>query len=102
MKPNAFIWDIDGTLATIHPDRAIHEFDKVYMDLPIKNTIELYKHLYDTSDARFILVTGRSEDSRAMTMEWLSENGIQYHALHMRPGGDRRQDTIIKEEIYNY
>ena len=102
MKPKAYIWDIDGTLATIHPERAIHEFDKVYMDLPIKNTIELYQHLWNTlSKTQFIIVTGRSEESRAMTEEWLIQNGIFCDALHMRPSGDRRQDTIIKEEIYN-
>ena len=104
MKPKAYIFDIDGTLAKKHPDRDIFEFDKVHMDLLHENVVLLYKclraHLVDHGYI-FLIVSGRSEDSQEVTEKWLKRNHIKYNALYLRPSGDRREDTIVKEEIYN-
>jgi len=46
-----------------------------------------------------IVVTGRSEDDREMTENWLMKFNVNYSQLWMRPAGDRRQDTEVKAEI---
>ena len=46
-------------------------------------------------------MSGRSEDARKDTEEWLAKNMIPYDNLYMRAEGDRRKDAIIKEEIYH-
>jgi hypothetical protein len=103
MKPLAYIFDIDGTLANKHPDRDIYEFDKVHMDLLHGNVVGLYKHLRRTLPGHvFIIVSGRGEECREVTEGWLRKHGIEYDSLYMRSLDDRREDTIVKEEIYNY
>ena len=100
MKP-AFIFDIDGTLATKHPDREIYEYDKVGNDFEIANVAELYRILHTSlPDYTFLLVTGREDTCRDVTAAWLAAHGLPHHALHMRAEGDRREDTVVKQEIY--
>lgn len=45
------------------------------------------------------IVTGRGQEQEAMTVDWLARHAISYDKLYMRPRGDRRPDTTIKQEI---
>jgi hypothetical protein len=47
-----------------------------------------------------ILVSGRMEKNREVTETWLIKNLIHHTALFMRPTDDIRNDTIVKQEIY--
>jgi hypothetical protein len=49
---------------------------------------------------RILFVSGRSEDERLVTEDWLERNEFTgYYKLLMRPSKDYRADDIIKEEI---
>jgi hypothetical protein len=50
---------------------------------------------------KIILLSGRDEEAREKTLEWLEFYMIPFDALYMRPKGDFRKDTIIKKELYN-
>jgi hypothetical protein len=49
-----------------------------------------------------ILVTGRPEECRSLTLDWLARFGIiaPDDCLFMRANGDYRPDEIVKREIY--
>lgn len=106
------IFDIDGTLANL--DHRLHlvngpkkdwpEFlARVKDDLPIEQTIFLnnllneYTLKYDEFD--IVLSSGRSENERKDTEEWLAENGVYYDKLYMRAAGDTRADYVVKLEM---
>jgi hypothetical protein len=47
-----------------------------------------------------IIVTGRWEESREVTEDWLLNSNIEYDKMYMRPVWDKRCDVDIKSEIY--
>ena len=47
-----------------------------------------------------ILLTGRRDNRRPDTIAWLEKHNIEYDALYMRPRFERKEDYIIKKEIY--
>ena len=95
--PMAIICDIDGTLA-LQNGRGPYEFEKAGGD-DVNEAIAAILRRFEGH--RKIFVTGREEKYRDMTVEWLynADIGI-WHRLLMRPTGDKRNDTIIKREIY--
>ena len=46
-----------------------------------------------------IFVSGRSDDYRKQTEEWLEKYDISYNALYMRKYKDHRDDVIVKGEL---
>lgn len=99
--PEAVIFDIDGTLA-IMGDRSPYDGEKVWMDTPHPDVMKALE-FYDLAGTDIIIVSGRDEVYREVTEKWLSDNGIWYHALYMRPTepGNKREDSIIKYELFN-
>ena len=99
--PNCYIFDIDGTLAKMG-DRKFYEWKKVGLDTPNDPVISLYNNLRKSSaTATFIILSGRDEECRPETEEWLRKNVGFYDVLLMRPKGDMRKDFIVKNEIYD-
>lgn len=105
---NAYIFDIDGTLAdATHRlpmiQGELKDWDGFYKacvdDTVIENVARIYKTLRDAG-YYIILMTGRSEDSQTETMEWLLEHDLNPRWLLMRPSGDHRPDYIVKKELY--
>ena len=47
-----------------------------------------------------ILLTGRFENSREVTEQWLSANMIPYDKLIMKKDGDTRSDVDFKKSVY--
>lgn len=97
----AIIVDIDGTIAHgIGETRKPYEWDKVLtdtVDRDIKNIVNMeYKE-----NTYVFIVSGRDASCRSDTLLWLKDNDIHYDELHMRPEGDKRDDTTIKKEIYD-
>ena len=101
------VFDIDGTVADITHRRhwvaskpknwrafnAGMAQDVVYPDV---------KLIYDTLAAAgntIIFCSGRGEENRAVTEQWLRENGFAWSALYMRSANDHRQDSIVKVEL---
>lgn len=108
MKPEAFIFDLDGTLAdlthrrhhVIKPNRRWNQFfDECGKDAPIMDVINLYNILAQ-HEYRMLVVSGRSDHVRVQTRAWLTSNLAVAPDLFMRRDGDYRADDIVKREIY--
>lgn len=48
---------------------------------------------------RVVLCSGRPENYRNVTEQWLDDNGISYDRLYMRPANDTRPDHVVKRQI---
>ena len=101
------ICDLDGTLCDIdHRLSFIHGIGKKdwdgFFEAMDKDSIRpVTKQLIDLTypNHAVVIVTGRPEKYRDMTVAWLTDNDVRYNALYMRRDGDRRPDTIVKQEI---
>ena len=76
--PDAYIWDLDGTLAIKHPDRDIYDASKAHLDTvnqPVADVLEILHNLpvHDGGPHR-IYCTGRHEQDRAATVAWLERH----------------------------
>lgn len=94
-----FIFDIDGTLAHMNGKRGPFEWNKVGGDDPDGTLVYLTKII--STQNRIIIFSGRDECCRTETEQWLSDYKVPFSALFMRPEGDTRKDSIVKEELYN-
>lgn len=54
-----------------------------------------------SGDHEIIIVSGRVDELKKDTEEWLKKFDVPYHQIHMRPRNDHRSDTIVKKEIFN-
>lgn len=96
--PKAIIVDIDGTLAhatgrSPYDPTRYHE-DEV--DPIIRDLVNHYWNLGIT-----VLVTsGRDAAYYVATRDWLDINEIFFDKLIMRPQGDVRNDSIVKDELF--
>jgi trehalose-6-phosphatase len=97
--PNAIICDIDGTLAHM-TDRGPYDTSQYATDSKDDFVHSLFAMLCSRYQATRIIVSGRSEDFRNVTEQWLTDNGITYKHLYMRPSGNKENDRIVKREIY--
>ena len=104
----AIIVDLDGTLCDVE-HRVHHVKSKpknwgafnqaMDQDRPYFWCIELIAAM-KARGYKIYFVTGRDENFRKMTTDWLERHNVYYDELHMRPAQDFRQDSEIKEEIY--
>ncbi|HCR35808.1 TPA: hypothetical protein DIU22_02080 [Candidatus Woesebacteria bacterium] len=120
-KKSFVICDLDGTLADIThrlhfvkvPDGQKKNwnafFENVYYDAVRWDIVKLLKE-YVSQGHPFVLVSGRPERCRADTEKWLFEQiydnlewqGLDKHiTLIMRQNHDKRDDDILKTDIYN-
>jgi hydroxymethylpyrimidine pyrophosphatase-like HAD family hydrolase len=106
MNKQTVVVDIDGTLADITHRRHHIEgrrkkwgkfFKEMDRDLPIPEVAAKVRAL--SRDHTIILVTGRPDDYREVTEQWLKQHKIPYQQLYMRKAGDFRPDDIVKQEI---
>ncbi len=97
--PTVIIVDIDGTIAFNNGHRDYFDYTKVLNDEPIDEVIELIQ-ICKEGGIGIVFVSGREESCREDTELWFRSYGIDYNALYMRENDDRRQDYIIKNEIY--
>ena len=107
MAEEIVIFDIDGTLADV--SERIHHvrkkpknwnafFQGMAQDKAIHSMVRLCNILYE-SGIQILLCSGRSEEHRDQTVQWLAEKGVNYHELILRRDGDRRSDNIVKREM---
>jgi hypothetical protein len=96
-KKPCVICDIDGTIAEIG-DRGPFDWGKVHLDKPIAVIIKLLKILAPSYE--IILVSGRSDESLKLTLEWLKEHDVPYASIFMRKTKDYRKDSVVKKELY--
>lgn len=99
-KENAIICDIDGTLAHMNGKRGPFDWDKVDKD-DVDNIVADRLRKHKELGEKIIIVTGRDESCRELTIEWLNFYEIPFDEMYMRPNNDWRKDSFIKKEIYN-
>lgn len=99
------IFDLDGTLADItHRLHFIENGNKNWgafyeacpADGPKHDIIELAL-MCDDAGHRIIISSGRSENVRSQTIEWLAAHGVKYAELHMRPDNCYVPDQALKK-----
>ena len=96
--PRAIIVDIDGTLALMG-DRSPYDLSRVGQDgvnHPVRQVVWMASERWNV-----ILCSGREESAREATEAWLDACDIPFDALLMRPTGDRRQDAVVKAELFD-
>lgn len=101
------IVDIDGTLADCR--HRLHHvlpggkrdwnafFAAMDEDAVIEPVAEIVRQIAERSNV--VLCSGRPENYRSVTEDWLDRNAIPYDALYMRPADDTRPDHIVKAQI---
>jgi len=108
-KPQAVLFDLDGTLCNVHHRRQYvatkpRNWDAwnagIINDKPNLPVLEVFNALKDRFPIFF--VSGRSDDYRDVTIQWFEKHGIyehDYNGLLMRKYQDHRDDAIVKGEI---
>lgn len=105
------IIDLDGTLCNI--DHRLHHvttegkkkdwksfFGELYKDGLNSAVYIIYQAIRD-KDIDVVFVSGRGSEYRKETEQWLLSNSItDYHMLLMRNFNDKRDDVIVKQELY--
>lgn len=97
----AYSFDIDGTLARM-TGRSPYDPTRYHEDVADFALSDILWRLQDAgkdAGVAFIGLSGRSEDHRQATEEWLEGWGLYLDALYMRPSGDNRNDAIVKSEL---
>lgn len=107
MRPSAYIFDVDGTLANVDPylhhvrgpNKDYDAFHEASIDaLPNFEVVEMLNQAF-FDQQHIIIVTSRKERWRGLTSYWLAKNDIGHHALYMRGDDDFRADYEVKGEI---
>ena len=107
MMEEIVVFDIDGTLADIshrrhHVEKKPKDWDAFFRGMPMDKAIHAIVRLCNilyASGLRVLLCSGRTEEHRSETVQWLVENGVNYHELILRRDGDRRSDVVVKREM---
>src|SRR5271157_2902378 len=98
-----YIFDIDGTVSDLtHRLHFISNmqgtkdwhgfFEACDQDKPIQEVIDVLGALERVGHT-IIMVSGRSEQVREKTINWLSDHNVFYSSLYMRKAGDHREDN---------
>ena len=100
-------FDIDGTLADV--SHRVHYWrqkpknwnmfkSEMVNDAPIEQIVTIARMMYKAGHT-VILCTGRSEDTRDLTEQWLFKHDVKFAKLYMRAEKDYRSDDIVKKEL---
>lgn len=107
MKENALIVDLDGTLADIrirlkHIEGAKKDWRSFNKTIVTDELHEWCREIVVrfSIDHRILIVSGRVDDLRSETEEWLKKYDVPYDLLLMRGKNDHRPDNVLKMEIY--
>jgi len=101
------VFDIDGTLADCrHRQHHVHGKRKnwpafnreMVNDTPHDDIIWLME-IFVELDMVVVIASGRGEENRKETEEWLAKHVPFHHKLYMRKAKDSRKDSIVKREI---
>ena len=103
MKTQAIQIDLDGTLSLFKDKGHRNPYDATRCDLddinqPVLEVINKFKYAYE-----IIFLSGREDKFRQPTIKFLRKCGLEFprdYLLFMRETGDKRKDSIIKEELY--
>ena len=99
------VWDLDGTLCEVghrvHHAQAgeWEEFHKNCInDPPVQELVDLFKSMHEVG-YHSVVLTGRTDNHRIRTNEWLINQGIWPEAILMRPEFDYSSDVELKPRL---
>lgn len=97
--PKALICDLDGTLAQLNGRNPFDasQCENDLLNEPVAHILKTYRHL----GFKIFLLSGRKEEHRIQTENWLSKYQIEYDLLKMRSTDDGRKDAIVKRELFD-
>ena len=97
--PPALICDLDGTLALMNGrnpfDAALCESD--LLNRPVAKVLTVFRAL----GYKILLLSGRKDEHKPQTINWLNQHGIAFDLLEMRQAADNRVDAIVKKELFD-
>lgn len=102
-----YLFDLDGTICDCahrlhHIQSTPKNWDEFFAachdDDPIPHIIELARHL-KCAGLEIVYVTGRSDQCREQTEQWLNNNHLPFGPIYMRKEGDHRDDDEVKIEL---
>lgn len=96
---DAIIVDIDGTLAHMS-GRSPYDGTRVLEDTPDMEVILSVLMEYKYLNRKVIIMSGRKDDCRELTLQWLRRYDIPTEHVYMRAADDNRSDDIVKYELY--
>lgn len=95
------ICDLDGTLALHTSGRSPYDYSRVYEDSVNEAVFDLIR-LFSFDGDHIVFVSGREDSCREDTIRWLEDHcGLEDPELYMRKTGDKRDDTLVKYEIFD-
>lgn len=119
-----YLFDLDDTLAdTSHRQHFLEQSQKDWDGFnaacgsdTVKNPVaHVFRTLVEQAGDMVFILTGRSEDAREATELWLCDNYLlpsriatgpapfnRMSGLLMRDSGDRRDDRIVKREMFDH
>lgn len=111
---DAYIVDVDGTLALMN-GRSPYDPTKYHTDLPNKPVIDVvsalvygdYAYPAEWRLPALIVVSGRDDTYRDVTLSWLRSQGLDPQLLLMRPMAwetdprHKTNDAVVKERLYH-
>lgn len=106
MEPTV-ICDIDGTIADCEHRRHLvtgkHKYYEEFYSLtmqddPIWPVINVFNALQQAGYTG-LMCSGRSDNWREDTENWLRQHDVRYTKLYMRSHGDYRADEVVKYEL---
>lgn len=104
-REEAIIVDVDGTLAHIVNGRSPYDASRAMED-ELDDAVSVITAMAYQNGYKVIILTGRNEEHRQVTEEWLKANGVQYDELYTRlnsdvdENGKQLEDSIVKERLY--
>lgn len=109
MKPEAVIFDMDGTLVDVSSVRAhvvsatrrkdFDAFHRAAIDCPPHWWVVHAARWWQLAGFAVLIVTARNAKYRNSTAFWLAMHGVPSEAMWMRADGDHRPDYVVKREI---
>ncbi|MFI0977372.1 RNA ligase [Streptomyces sp. NPDC021093] len=98
--PSAVMCDIDGTLA-LTGNRGPFDFTRCGLDVLNPSVRDALLAFRQAHGDKLVLLSGRGEEFREQTEEWLKRHDVPYDELWMRPAKDQRRDDIVKAELFD-
>lgn len=101
-KQDCIIADIDSTLCVNLTGRSFYTDnwkEKLIYDTPLTGPISILRAQKMTGTCDILIVTGRKDEGREQTEEWLKTYNVPYDRLFMRGQNDYTKGDVFKENI---